>query len=144
MPPRRRLRPGGTTGSRGSNGSGRGGIHFFLEEDSLTDGVRKVGPFVDKFINATMRYYEPQLENYARINAPWTDQTANARNGLVAQSGKEGDTHFIVLAHRVPYGIWLEVRWSGRYAIIGPTVETYGPKVMHTLERILERVGGGS
>jgi hypothetical protein len=33
-------------------------------------------------------------------------------------------SHELILLHSMPYGIWLEVRWSGRYAIIGPTMFT--------------------
>lgn len=98
--------------------------------------------FVDKTFRATLAYYEPQIENYARLNAPWKDRTTNARNGLIAQSGKQGSEYYIVLAHRVPYGIWLEVRWSGKYAIIMPTINEFSPKVIATTNKILEKFRG--
>jgi hypothetical protein len=117
-------------------------MSLIMEFDSLTPGIQGLPSFVDKAVATTMRYHEPNVENYAKQNAPWTDRTTNARNGLSARSGKNGrSTHYIVLAHQVPYGIWLEVRWSGKYAIIMPTIEVYGPKVMETLEKILDRYG---
>lgn len=82
----------------------------------------------------------PQVANYAKINAPWTDQTGNARNGLTAQPYDEGTTVGIILYHQVSYGIWLEVRWAGRYAIINPTIDAMGPKVMDQYNNLLARL----
>lgn len=82
----------------------------------------------------------PEVENYMKSNAPWNDQTGNARNGLFARAYSEGDETGIVLGHSVDYGIWLEVRWSGRYAIIEPAIAAMGPAVMRRHERILERI----
>lgn len=126
---------------RNTGGAAKGGkaIRALMVSDTLTPGIKALPGVVDKMVRTTMAYYEPQVENYAKINAPWQDQTTNARNGLVATSGKEGGTHYIVLAHQVPYGIWLEVRWSGKYAIIMPTVDVFGPKVMGTLQKLLDR-----
>lgn len=123
----------------GRAAKGARAMSIILEEDTLTPGIKGVPGFVDKMARTTMKYYEPQVENYAKLNAPWTDRTTNARNGLIARSGKMANTHFITLAHQVPYGIWLEVRWSGKYAIIMPTIEEYGPKVMNTMQSILDR-----
>jgi hypothetical protein len=118
-----------------------GGFSFTIVEDTLTPGLAGVMPKIDRLIATTMKMYEPQVENYARANAPWTDQTSNARNGLIATSGQEGSNHFIDLAHRVSYGIYLETRWGARYAIINPTIQAMGPRVMGTLQGILTKVG---
>jgi hypothetical protein len=76
-----------------------------------------------------------------RQNAPWTDQTGNARNGLFAEAKHDwGRTHAIVLYHSVPYGIWLEVRHQGRYAIILPTAKEQGMAVMNTLRDLLRSI----
>lgn len=82
----------------------------------------------------------PDVENYMKMNAPWQDQTGNARNGLFARPYREGDEVGIDLGHSVDYGIWLEVRWSGRYAIINPTIDAMGPIVMRRYERMLDRM----
>ena len=82
----------------------------------------------------------PEVENYMKLNAPWTDQTGNARNGLAARAYEDGDEIGIVLFHQVDYGIWLETRWSGRYAIINPTIDSMGPEVMARFERLLDRI----
>lgn len=63
-------------------------------------------------------------------NAPWEDQTGNARAELQGAVVWEDDTHFtIMLGHGsdIDYGIWLEIRWGGRYAIVVPTIMQYAP-----------------
>lgn len=114
-----------------------------IDMSVLRRNIHNVPDFLDKAVAATMKYNEPQVANWMRTNASWKDQTSNARNGLSAQYAKSGDVHAIVIYHSVPYGIWLEVRWSGTYAIIQPALEEYGPKVMQTLEGILSKFGGG-
>ena len=134
MPPKPRL--------RNTGGSAKGGKQFArltLEEDTLTPTLKALPRVIDGIIALTLNYYEPKMENHAKLNAPWEDQTSNARNGLAARSGKEGKTRFIVLFHQVPYGIYLETRWSGKYAIIMPTIEEFGPRVMDTFQKILEK-----
>lgn len=69
-----------------------------------------------------------EMVNYAKENRPWTDRTEKARLGLQAQVFWQDREHFtIFLGHGpdVEYGIWLEVRWGGRYAILVPTLEYF-------------------
>jgi hypothetical protein len=105
--------------------------------DALATGSDKVNDAV----MAVLEQQAPRVEAHMKYNAPWTDRTGNARQGLRAQAyDSGGDTKGIVLFHQVPYGIWLEVRYSGKYAIILPTIEVMGPQVMASLEKILGRI----
>lgn len=91
-------------------------------------------------VAAVLAYHEPQVSSYAKTYAPWNDQTGNARNGLDAKVYRDGSKQGIVLFHQVAYGIWLEVRWDGRYATIVPTILNQGPEVMRSLEGLLGRL----
>jgi hypothetical protein len=71
-----------------------------------------------------------QLENYARFNAPWSDDTGAARAGLTAGVSIENGEVVIELAHTVDYGIWLETIQDGQFAIIMPTIEALGTEVV--------------
>jgi hypothetical protein len=62
-----------------------------------------------------------------KSNAKWTDRTGNARQGLNADVQVSTNNVAIVLYHTVPYGVFLEVRWGGRYAIILPAMQYGGP-----------------
>lgn len=112
-------------------------------EDTLTG---KLKGFDDWFVDAldlTMQRQAGRAETYMRQNAPWTDQTSNARNGLrafVERSGSNGTRRrrALVLSHGMPYGIWLETRFSGKYAIIVPSLNVQGKELMSTLSKILE------
>jgi len=74
-------------------------------------------------------------EGYMRSNAPWTDRTGNARNGLRGEAQVEGGGRraTVVYYHSVSYGIWLEVANSGTYQIINPTLQVMGPRWMSLL-----------
>jgi hypothetical protein len=110
-----------------------------FKDGGLRNRLRK-GP--QQFMNAawiTAQRDAPNVENYMRNEAPWTDRTGNARNGLLARAFKEGDSVGIDLFHSVPYGIFLEAKHNGAYAIIQPTIDHMGPIVMEHFRRLLER-----
>lgn len=102
---------------------------------ALNDGNAKV----QRGLQAVMEYSAPQVEAHMKTNAPWTDRTGNARGGLRATPFRDGGNYGILLYHTMPYGIWLEVKYSGRYAIIVPTIEVMGPVVMQRCSRMLDR-----
>ena len=96
--------------------------------DTLTPSLRRLLPKVDAGVDLAFDAMEATATSYARANAPWTDQTGNARNGLFATHRAEPMVrHQLITYHTMPYGVWLEVRWSGRYAVIGPTMFHIAP-----------------
>lgn len=104
---------------------------------SLEDGDKAV----EDAVMSVLEYQAPIVENYMKQNAPWNDQTGNARQGLRAEAydlggGEKG----IILYGQVPYQIWLEVKYSGRDAIIVPTIQVMGPQVMQALDGILGKI----
>jgi hypothetical protein len=91
--------------------------------DSLTPSLQQLLPRVDAAVDLVFDRYEAVAETQMRTNASWHDNTGNARGGLMATHEKEPMVqHSLILYHTMPYGVWLEVRWSGKYAIIGPTM----------------------
>lgn len=120
---------------------GKSFIKMVWTDDGLHKNLRDGPKKVMREVEALMTYMAPEIENWMKMNASWQDQTGNARNGLAARPFKDGDGLGIVLYHQVPYGIWLEVRFSGTYGIIVPAMEEWGPKVMERAEGIMERLG---
>ena len=99
----------------------------------------------ENFISDLTTYYALQGEGYAKVNARWTDRTGNARGGIVGQADNSGARrgHWeIHLAHSVSYGIWLEVRFGGRYAIIRPTLERIAPQYWRDASQLMGRMYG--
>lgn len=99
-----------------------------------------MGASVNRAVDGLMLANAPKVQDYARSNAPWTDRTSNARNGLFARYSKSGDTRTITVYHTVPYGVWLEVRHSGKYAIIVPTVDNESKRIMASAAKLLARL----
>lgn len=111
-----------------------GGIEW---KGELSTNLANFGLKVKSRMVAVAKHAAPQIQSDMRENAPWQDQTGNARQGLFAQAQVSTNRVDIVLYHSVPYGIWLELRWSGKYAIITPSLAKWGPRVMGTLSKAL-------
>lgn len=101
-----------------------------ITRDTLTPGLAAFDAQAKEAIRMTLEYWAARAVSQMRANANWTDRTSNARNGLATRVFMGEDEGTLVLFHTMPYGIWLEVRWSGRYAIIGPTLNDVAPKIL--------------
>lgn len=93
---------------------------------------------IEAGIVAIARRWAPEIENYMKSNAPWTDRTGNARQGLHTEVNHVvGSMVEIILAHGVEYGYWLEVKGAGAYAIVNPALDVFGPRVWADVRRML-------
>jgi hypothetical protein len=63
------------------------------------------------------------LEAEAKRNAPWTDRTSLARQGLHGGAEFDGSDIVIYVAHTMEYGIYLELANAAKYAILMPTID---------------------
>jgi hypothetical protein len=84
-----------------------------------------------------------KLQNYARSNARWQNQTGRARASLTATSMKYANGYKIELAHGVDYGKWLELANGKRYAIIPETIQNVGQgQIIPGFQSLLSKLGG--
>jgi len=82
-------------------------------------------------------YYAPVVEAAAKADATWTDRTGNARQGLTGFVKDLSETSVaIYLAHRMDYGLYLELAHQARYAIILPTLEQHYQPVMDMVRKV--------
>lgn len=109
----------------------------------LTLDTKKIEVNLDKLdrrmalnIAGIMDYQATKTEFFMKTNAKWTDRTGNARTGLHTVTKREGSRFFMLLSHTAPYGIWLEVRFSGRFEIIRPGLRY----TVQELPRLLRKV----
>lgn len=114
---------------------------FSWKADTLTRNTSNLPAVMERMITSLIEYHATRGESYMRKSARWRDQTSNARNGLHTSTLHTTKQHTIVFAHGVNYGIWLEVRWAGKYAVILPSVQKTGAEVMGTLNKAMERIG---
>lgn len=118
------------------------GPGIVITKNTLGPGLKKFGPLLESRIQTYVQAQTPRVQDYARRNARWTDRTGNARNGLFARyiGGYQGGRHEIRLSHSVPYGIWLEVRWASKYAIIVPTITSEGQRIMQGITKLIDKM----
>lgn len=98
-------------------------------KDEITPHLAVLNEQMIKAIERIFQYFESVAENSMKSGARWTDRTGVARSGLVADSDHQGTEFNLYLASMASYGIWLEVRWSGRYAIVGPVMNQIAPRL---------------
>lgn len=118
---------------RNSRGQFAGGTGFAWQ--GLDVAADRIVNWVDRTTNdleAEMNKIAQEMVQYAQTNHPWQNQTGNAEAGLQASVVRQGETSWtIFLGHGtdVSYGLWLEVRWGGKYAIILPTLQYFAPRI---------------
>lgn len=116
---------------------------FRFSDEFLQKGIKEMDRRLNRAAYGVCRYWDSRIEAHMKHKAPWKDRTTNARNGLFANAVKfAGNVFGIILGHSVTYGIYLELgtRYMRKRPIILPTLETYGPKVMATFQKLLNRL----
>lgn len=116
---------------------------FSFNAEQLKQGPKKLDRDLERAMYATVRFHDAGAEAWMKHNAPWKDRTTNARNGLFARGVKiSKKVYALILAHSVTYGIYLELgtRYMRKRPIIVPALHLYGPKVMRTFNKILDRL----
>ena len=101
------------------------------------------GPEWDDVAMQEFETAESQLEETMRANAEWVDRTGAARAGLTARATQEPGIVTMTLEHTVSYGYWLEVIQNGRFAILGPTMETHGRRLTYNAWRRIKNARKG-
>ena len=143
--------PSSFSATTGLRSGGRGGTDI----QAMIDRIARFEPQLKDVLNRVLTHEAAKLEAYMKTEAPWTDQTGNARNGLYARVVEDfsrsgggrfsgGTTFRIELGHRVPYGVWLEIteRPHGRTArpIVRPTIRDKSVNVMAALNGVFGQV----
>lgn len=100
------------------------------------------------YLSRTTEYYSLRTETYAKSKAPWTDRSTNARSGLGStfrgEVSSQGARFEIDIFHSVPYGIWLEVKYNGKFSIIDRTVRVESARYFKAANTVMARMFGGS
>lgn len=108
--------------------------------DQLQRNLARVPQRAHAFLAQATEYQTLKTETYARSKARWTDRSTNARNGLTAVADVSDKVYQIHVFHKVSYGIWLETRFGGRYAIISETVIVNAKEFQRLASKILVRI----
>lgn len=98
----------------------------------IDDNVYELVDQVHDDIRQGAEALKDEMVEYMKAHAPWEDQTGNARDGLQGAVVWQDESHFtIMLGHGkdIYYGIWLEVRHGGKFAIVVPTVHHFAGRI---------------
>ena len=115
-------------------------IEYKYDDIKLRKNLAQFPEKVDRAIKATMDYTGIESTGKMKENAPWTDRTTAARNGLHTVNNFAAPKYELILSHTVPYGIWLEIANSGKYQIIMPTVRSQGTALMNRLRGLFKKL----
>jgi hypothetical protein len=107
------------------------------DDAQVRANIEALMPSIKDAVFQLFTYWSQKGASEMRSNARWTDRTGNARQGLSASVFDSEDEIALVFFHRVTYGIWLEIRWSGRYAIIGPTMASIAPQLAQQVATVM-------
>lgn len=82
--------------------------------------------------------YAVEIEAWMKDNAPWQDQTGNARQSLHTEVADiANQAVFILMSHGVEYGIFLELAHGGNYAILTPALDYFMPRIWRDVNALL-------
>lgn len=115
--------------------SRRSGINMNTRE--LSANLDKFNERANKGVAAAFEYQAPKSEARMKTGARWTDRTGNARGGLYTATSHTGNLHTLLLSHTMAYGIYLEVRFSGRYAIVTPEIRLAAADLQRLIGKLL-------
>ncbi|KAB2861024.1 MAG: hypothetical protein K8L91_07945 [Anaerolineae bacterium] len=93
---------------------------------------------LDMAIGELLSFWAGPIEQTMKRDAPWTDQTANARQTLAAFAHKKSKTTWALVAKQeMFYGLFLELANGGKYQIVMPTLQTYYPRIWGSLQDVV-------
>ncbi len=116
----------------------RGGITWTTPPSAIARNAEKYGDKVLAAVQAVAEYMSQKIEDYAKVNAPWTDRSGNARKLLRGEVDRMAEDMVVIyLIQGVDYGKWLELCNGGKYAIIMKSLEAHYHEVMAMMRRLL-------
>src|SRR5688572_21419528 len=118
----------------------RGSRSLSVDATDLMASITRLGPRVEAAAYAVLERQGDLAVAHMKTDAPWTDRTGVARSTLDSTVFKRGSRLYLNLFGRAPYQIYLETKNGGKFAIIGPTIVTWGPRIMRSFAGLIDRL----
>lgn len=96
--------------------------------------IEHVSEMTNEGLMGVAQEYAPQIQSHMKQTAPWTDRTGDARRTLYAKAEERPKGAAIEMGHGVHYGVWLEIRWQGRFAVVFPGMVHWSSIIMRDLQ----------
>lgn len=118
-----------------------GTIRWVRPPTELARAVEQYGDRVIVAIQGVAGRIATLMETDAKVSAPWTDRTGNARTGLFGTAERDVARKLVTiyLSHGpdIDYGVYLELAHGGTYQVVEPTIERHLPELMADLRALL-------
>jgi hypothetical protein len=120
-------------------------------QQNVRDGMANYGRDVKAAKLRLAQFFAAKIEEDAKIHAEWQDRTGNARQSLRGYTNQDApggypnpadlaeDAIALYLSHGMDYGVYLETRYAGAYAIILPVLQRWYPEITKALKEIFRR-----
>ncbi len=128
---------------------GRAGVLWSKAPDeAFFELTSAYGDLIRTEVRARMKLWAKRVKAYMIENAPWEDQTGDARAGLGTEVGGNQHGSWLILFHSVPYGTYLEgfnpvtqspMSNAGQWAIIEPTLDMLAPLLWNDIWKEFQR-----
>lgn len=107
----------------------------------LNKGLSNMSVKLGAAVLMLLNTHAEKIEYKMKANRPWTDRTGMAKATLSTSVSRPSNNLFrITLAHGVDYGIWLELAHGKNWAIIAPTLNEEGPRVIESLNGLMSKL----
>lgn len=86
-----------------------------------------------------------EVEAWLKTNAPWQDRTGEARANLysdIEQVVRQSVTLLMSHGPHIPYSVFLEHGFRGRYSVLRPALDYWQPVIFEGVRQIVRRHGG--
>ena len=113
------------------------GIVWQRSPSDLAGDIEAYAERVRRAVLAVGDLIAERCQNDARANAPWTDRSGQARQGLTGVAVAAGDLVTVYLYHQAEHGKWLEIARGGPYRIIIPTLTAHYGDFMALIGQVL-------
>lgn len=111
-----------------------------VEPDQLfEEAIRGYISDLHRGIYLICQRYAVEIEAWMKAERVWTDRTGNARQTLHSEVTSVVNEYVeLIMAHGVEYGINLELDNGGRFAIVGPALDRFTPKIWADVRSLIE------
>ena len=111
---------------------------FKFDASKMLSGLSETGLKIKASVGVYADTSAKKMENHAKNNYKWNDQTFKASRSLYGRWYWNGDKARIEIGHGVDYGVYLEYCNEKRYAIIKPTIDATSSDIINGLRNILK------
>ena len=113
-------------------------MSFKFDASKILSGLSETGLKIKASVGVYADTSAKKMENHAKNNYKWNDQTFKASRSLYGRWYWNGDKARIEIGHGVDYGVYLEYCNEKRYAIIKPTIDATSSDIINGLRNILK------